>query len=397
MDEQFKYIIIGAGLAGASAVEGIREVDRSGSIALFGNEPYLPYDRPPLSKGLWTGKSKELEIRVHDTEFYRSQGVRFFRDTSIVDIQSKSNKVLDMPGNDYSYTRLLIATGGAPRRLPFGNGVLRYYRTLDNYKALRDEAGRHQDFLVIGGGFIGAELAASLTMNGKKVTLLMPDEYLLARILPPGLGRYVLEYCRSKGMTVLAGDSATAAERNGDRIAVTTRGGKRLDADVAIAAIGIQPGVELAREAGLRVNDGITVSSDLQTSDPSIYAAGDVASFPSPSLGETIRIEHWDNARAMGKQAGRNMAGAGEPYSYLPYFWTDIFDLGCEAVGKLDSRLTVFCDWKEENKEGVVYYLDGSMVKGVLLWNVWEKVDAARKLIESKKSYANPRDLRGRI
>ncbi len=257
--------------------------------------------------------------------------------------------------------------------------------------------GRRQDFLVIGGGFIGAELAASLTMNGKKVTLLMPDEYLLARILPPGLGQYVLEYCRSKGMTVIAGDSATAAERKGDRITVTTRGGKTLEADVAIAAIGIQPGVELAREAGLQVNDGITVSSDLQTSDPSIYAAGDVASFPSPSLDETIRIEHWDNARAMGKQAGRNMAGAGEPYSYLPYFWTDIFDLGCEAVGKLDSRLTVFCDWKDENKEGVVYYLDGSRVKGVLLWNVWEKVDAARKLIESKKSYANPRDLRGRI
>jgi 3-phenylpropionate/trans-cinnamate dioxygenase ferredoxin reductase component len=397
MDEQFKYVIIGAGLAGASAVEGIREVDQSGSIALFGNEPYLPYDRPPLSKGLWTGKSKELEIRVHDMEFYRSHGVRFFRDTSIVVIRPKSKKVLDTPGNAYTYSQLLIATGGAPRRLPFGNGVLRYYRTLDNYKALREEAGRRQDFLVIGGGFIGAELAASLTMNGKKVTLLMPDEYLLARILPPGLGRYVLEYCRSKGMTVIAGDSATAAERTGDRIAVTTRGGKRLEADVAIAAIGIQPGVDLAREAGLQVSDGITVSPDLQTSDPSIYAAGDVASFPSPSLDETIRIEHWDNARAMGKQAGRNMAGAGEPYSYLPYFWTDIFDLGCEAVGKLDSRLTVFCDWKDENKEGVVYYLDGNRVKGVLLWNVWEKVDAARKLIESKKSYANPRDLRGRI
>ncbi len=395
MAEKFKYVIIGAGLAGASAVEGIRELDKSGSIALFGFEPYLPYDRPPLTKGLWTGKTREVELPVHDEEFYRSNQVRFFRDTRIVHVARKKKQVLDLPGNAYAYDQLLIATGGLPRMLPFGGNVLQYYRTWDDYRRVRSQAERHKEFVVIGGGFIGSELAASLTMNGKKVTVLIPDEYLLARILPPLLGTYVLEYCRSKGMTVLTGENAASATREGERVTITTRSGKQLEADMAIAAIGIEPGVQLAGECGLEVKGGISVSQQLQTSDPAIFAAGDVAAFPSPSLEETIRIEHWDNARAMGKQAGRNMAGANEPYMYLPYFWTDIFDLGCEAIGKLDSRLTIYCDWREENKEGVIYYLDGGRVKGVLLWNVWEKVEAARKLIDSKRPYPDPQSLRG--
>ncbi len=397
MSEQFKYVIVGAGLAGASAVEGIRELDKAGSIALFGFEHHLPYDRPPLTKGLWTGKAKELELPVHNEDFYRSNQVRFFPDTPIMKVDRKNKQVLDARGNSYAYSQLLIATGGVPRKLPFEEGVVQYYRTWDDYRRVRSEVERREEFLVIGGGFIGTELAAALTMNGRKVSVLIPEDYLLARILPAGLGHFVLEYCRSKGMTVLTGEIAVSAERTGERLNITTRTGKRLAADVAIAAIGIQPGDGIARECGLEVNGGISVLTDLRTSDPAIYAAGDVAVFPSPSLDEKIRIEHWDNSRAMGRHAGRNMAGAGEPYGYLPYFWTDIFDLGCEAIGKLDSRLTTYCDWKEENKEGVVYYLDGGKLKGVLLWNVWEKVDAARELIDAKTSFADPRDLRGMI
>jgi 3-phenylpropionate/trans-cinnamate dioxygenase ferredoxin reductase subunit len=397
MAEQFQYIIIGGGLAGASAVEGIREKDQTGTIAMFVQEPHLPYDRPPLTKGLWTGKTKEAELLVHDDAFYRKQQVRIFRDTRIVKIDRKKKEVLDIPGNAYAYSRLLIATGGTPRMLPFGNGVVAYYRTWDDYRRLRQEAEHRSEFIVIGGGFIGTELAASLAMNGKKVTVLMPEDYLLARILPPGLGEYVMAYCREKGLDVVTGETLVAAEQRGERVVVTTKSGRTWEADTAIAAIGIDPQVDICRECGLAVNGGITVSRHLQTSDPAIFAAGDVASFPSPSLDEVVRIEHWDNARAMGKQAGRNMARAHEPYGYLPYFWTDIFDLGCEAIGKLDSRLATFCDWREENKEGVVYYLDDGRVKGVLLWNVWEKVDAARTLIDSKKTFHTPEALRGAI
>src|SRR5512140_2834808 len=152
MAEQFKYVIIGAGLAGASAVEGIRELDKSGSIALFGLEPPLPYDRPPLSKGLWTGKTKELELPVHDEEYYRSNDVRFFRDTHIVQIGRRKNEVLDVPGNAYAYSQLLIATGGTPRKLRFGSRVLQYYRTWDDYRRVRSEAERLQEIVIIGGG-----------------------------------------------------------------------------------------------------------------------------------------------------------------------------------------------------------------------------------------------------
>jgi 3-phenylpropionate/trans-cinnamate dioxygenase ferredoxin reductase component len=397
MAEHYQYIIIGGGLAGASAVEGIREVDQAGTIALFALEPHLPYDRPPLSKGLWTGKTKEADLLVHDDAFYRTNQVRIFRDTRIVRIDRKNKEVQDVPGNAYGYSRLLIATGGTPRTLPFGNGILETYRTWADYNRLRDEAEHRAEFLVIGGGFIGTELAAALTMNGKKVTVLIPEDHLLARILPAGLAQYVLSYCRSKGMEVATGETVVATERKGKRVAVTTRSGRHWEADAAIAAIGIEPGVDIAREAGLTVNGGIRVSAHLRTSDNAIFAAGDVAVFPSSSLDGRVRIEHWDNARAMGKQAGRNMAGANEDYDYLPYFWTDIFDLGCEAIGNLDSRLTTFCDWRDENKEGVVYYMDGGRVKGVLLWNVWEKVEAARTLIDSRKTFPDPEALRGAI
>jgi len=397
MTNNFTYIIVGGGLAGASAVEGIREHDRAGTIALFGKEKRLPYDRPPLSKGLWLGKTKLEDLPVHDDVFYTSHDVRLYLNVEVTDINPSKHQVFDNDGNRYTYEKLLIATGGSPRTLPFGEDALHYFRTVDDYLWLKKEAERSQEFILIGGGFIGSELAAALTVNGKSVTMIFPEQTLLQNVLPSDLSLFVTDYYRAKGVTILNGELPVSAERSKSKVAVRTKSGKTLTADAVIAAIGLSLDTEIARRAGIVVQNGIVVNSFLQTSDPDIYAAGDVAYFPAPLLDENIRVEHWDNARAQGKHAGKNMAGANEPFQYLPFFYSDLFDLGFEAVGRLDSRMKTFADWKEPFREGVVYYLDNDRVKGVLLWNVWEKVDAARTLISLKKRYKNRDDLKGAL
>jgi NADPH-dependent 2,4-dienoyl-CoA reductase/sulfur reductase-like enzyme len=397
MTNNFTYIIVGGGLAGASAVEGIREHDRAGTIALFGKEKRLPYERPPLSKGLWLGKTKLEDLPVHDDVFYTSHDVRLYLNVEVTDINPSKHQVLDNNGNRYTYEKLLIATGGSPRTLPFGEDALHYFRTVDDYLWLKKEAERSQEFILIGGGFIGSELAAALTVNGKSVTMIFPEQTLLQNVLPSDLSLFVTDYYRAKGVTILNGELPVSAERSKSKVAVRTKSGKTLTADAVIAAIGLSLDTEIARRAGIVVQNGIVVNSFLQTSDPDIYAAGDVAYFPAPLLDENIRVEHWDNARAQGKHAGKNMAGANEPFQYLPFFYSDLFDLGFEAVGRLDSRMKTFADWKEPFREGVVYYLDNDRVKGVLLWNVWEKVDAARTLISLKKTYKNRDDLKGAL
>lgn len=397
MANQFKYIIVGGGLAGATAVEGIRSRDGSGTLALFGKENRLPYDRPPLSKGLWMGKSTFEQLPVQPESFYSSNNVHLFLGVEINEIDVGRKQVIDSDGKRYTYDRLLIATGGSPRKLSFGDGVVRYFRTADDYLELLEETKSHDSFTLIGGGFIGGELAAALTLLGKKVTMIFPEQFILQKVLQRDLAEYVTNYYRKKGVSILDGNVPTDAVRSSGEVRLTTREGSKLTTDVAIAAIGLNLHLEMPKRAGLKVENGIVVNAQLQTSDPNVYAAGDVAFFPAKSLDMSIRIEHWNNAQSQGKHAGENMAGANRPFEYLPYFYSDLFDLGFEAVGNLDSRFETFADWKEEYREGVVYYTDDGRLKGVLLWNVWDKVNAARGLIEMKKTYKKAEQLKGRI
>lgn len=397
MAHQFKYIIVGGGLAGASAIEGIRSRDDSGSIALFCKEHRRPYDRPPLTKGLWSGKTTFDQLPIYPESFYSSNNVHAYLGTEISEIDARKNQVVDLEGHRYGYDKLLVATGGAPRRLSFGEGVVQYYRTADDYLWLADAAKSKDSFVLIGGGFIGAELAAALVSAGKQVTMIFPDQLILQKVLPHDLGTNVMEYYRSKGVTILGGDVPTDCVRSGGTVRLTTRGGKKLTFDAAMAAIGLNLHLETAKRAGLKIDNGIAVNSLLQTSIPNIFAAGDVANFPAKSLDKNIRIEHWNNAQSQGKHAGENMAGANVPFNYLPYFYSDLFDLGFEAIGDLDSRLTTYADWHEKFREGVVYYLDNNLVRGVLLWNVWGKVDDARAVIDGKKQFQRPDRLKGML
>ncbi len=395
------YLLIGGGMTAAAATQGIREVDPDGTIGLIGMEPVPPYNRPPLSKGVWKGDSLE-SIRRETAE----RGVAMHLGRTAQTLDPAGKRVTDDTGTVYTYDKLLLATGGTPRRLPFGGDEIIYYRTLADYERLRALTAWGQRFAVIGGGFIGAEIAAALAMNGKEVVLIFPRKGIGDRIFPPAHARFLNDFYREHGVGVAAQERAVGMERRGRRHALTlrhVRTGEVREILVAgvIAGLGITPNVALARQAGLMADngmamDGIEVDASLRTSDPAIYAAGDVANFANPALSVRLRVEHEDNANMMGRMAGRSMAGSAESYDHLPFFYSDLFDARYEAVGQVDALLEVVADWREPHREGVLYYLRDGRVRGVLLWNVWGQVDAARRLIAEPGPF-RPKDLRGRL
>jgi NADPH-dependent 2,4-dienoyl-CoA reductase/sulfur reductase-like enzyme len=388
----YKYLIVGGGMTADAAAQGIREVDPSGTIGLVSAEQHAPYNRPPLSKGLWKGDPEEKIWRPVPAATDVVLGKR------IVSLDPRAQRATDDTGATYGFEKLLLATGGTPRRLSSESDNVIYYRTFDDYRRLRALAERPLRFVVIGGGFIGSEVAAALRMQNRDVAMIIPEQGVGARVFPPDLSAFLVDYYRDKGVEIRTGEGVKQLQsegRNG-KVTIATTLGKAVTADAAVAGLGIVPNIDLAQQAGLKVDNGIVVDEHLQTSTPDIYAAGDVANFFNPALGTRMRVEHEDNANTMGRAAGRAMTGATEPYTHLPFFYSDLFELGYEAVGELDSRLETFADWKQPFREGVVYYLQEGRVRGVLLWNTWGQVDAARALIAERGPFS-ANNLRGRF
>jgi NADPH-dependent 2,4-dienoyl-CoA reductase/sulfur reductase-like enzyme len=372
----YRYVVIGGGMTGDSACRGIRDHDSDGSIAMFTAEQHDPYARPPLTKALWAGKEEssvwrgtgDLDVEIH-------HGRR------IVELDLDGHSATDDTGATHAYEKVLLATGGSPRRLPSDDGAdVIYYRTLDDYRRLRGLAGEGVRATVIGGGFIGSELAASLASNGCDVTIVFPDQGIGARLFPTELSSFLNDYYRGKGVTVLA-DQLVESVRPG---AVVTKDGATVEAEVIVAGLGIEPRTDLAEAAGLEVDDGILVDEFGRAGGRDVFAAGDVARFPVAALRGTRRVEHEDHANTHGRVVGANMAGAETPYDHIPFFYSDLFELGYEAVGDVDSRLATVAEWAEPNRKGVVAYVDGDgKARGFLLWDVWGKVDSARELIRA--------------
>jgi 3-phenylpropionate/trans-cinnamate dioxygenase ferredoxin reductase component len=387
----YQYLIIGGGMTAAAAADGIREVDSTGNMGIVSAEPDAPYNRPPLSKALWKGTP--LDTIWRKTEDKR---VAMHFGCTIKELVPEQKRLVDEKGNAFTYEKLLLATGGRPRRLPFGDDQIIYYRTLADYRRLRALTETGKRFAVIGGGFIGSEIAAGLALNGNKVVMIFPGKDIGGRLFPQALAQFVSSVYEQKGVELLPEEKVVALEIRDDERVLKTRDGHEIIADGVVAGIGLELNVELAQAAGVKTENGIVVDEHLRTSHPDIYSAGDVASFYNPALGKRLRVEHEDNANSMGRMAGRNMAGKSESYNHLPFFYSDMFHLGYEAVGEVDSRLETFADWKKPNEEGVVYYLKEGRVRGVLLWNVWEQVEAARKLIAESGPFT-AKNLKGRL
>jgi NADPH-dependent 2,4-dienoyl-CoA reductase/sulfur reductase-like enzyme len=346
--------------------------------------------RPNLSKGLWKGRPVEKIWRKTEERAELHLG----RKVNSLDPKQKS--VQDDQGATYTYDKLLLATGGSPIRLPFGEGNIIYFRSFQSYQQLRKLADEKEHFVVIGGGFIGSEIAAALTMVGAKVTMIFLENAIGGLVFPGDLAYHLNDNYREKGVEVIPNNSVTSVEKEGERFTVRTKTGRVIETDGVVAGIGIRPNAGKAINAGLVVDDGIVVNERLETSAPDIYAAGDVANFYHFALGERMRVEHEDNAVQMGKLAGQNMAGGMGVYDHIPMFYSDLFELGYEAVGELNSELETVSDWQEPFRKGTIYYLKDGRVRGVLLWNFWKQVDNARALMKEKGPF-KAEDLMGKI
>jgi 3-phenylpropionate/trans-cinnamate dioxygenase ferredoxin reductase subunit len=388
----FRYLIVGGGLAGDAAVEGIREVDAEGAVALIGAEVHAPYHRSQLTCGPWTGALSERAV-------FRTGGrggVEWMPGRRAIALDTTERVVTDDRGERHGYERLLIATGCAARRLVGSAPEVVWLRTLDDARRLRGLAVEASCAVVIGGGFIGAEVAASLAAARLHVTLVTEGMGIAAAVLPAELSQAVTRDYRWHGLRVETGRRAVRVERRGSRLVVACDAGLEIEADLVVGAIGGVPETGLAAGAGLQVEDGIVVDDHLRTSVRDVYAAGDAARYPDALSGRSCRVEHEEVAVSMGRCAGRNMAGRETPYRQLPGFRLDLFGLSCEAVGEVDAGLESWADWRESHRKGAVFYGREGRVTGTLLCGLEGRGALARDLLE-RRELLRPETLRGRL
>jgi 3-phenylpropionate/trans-cinnamate dioxygenase ferredoxin reductase subunit len=369
--QSYKYIIIGGGLTGGRACQGIRRVDKEGTVALVTAEDHLPYERPPLSKGYLTGKESLDHVYVKDEGYYTENQIDLLRGTRATQIDRAAHSVTLDDGRALGYGKLLLATGGHAWRLPIsGSDLPGVYtlRTIEDSNAIRQAAAGGKRALVLGGSFIGSEVAASLAQLGAHVTMVFPESRLLERIVPEELSTFLHDKYASHGVHILTRTTPQQLEGNASVGRAVLDNGEAIDVDLVAMGVGIRLNTELAQAAGLEMGERgeVLVDEFLRTSDLDIYAAGDIAAWPDPTYGKRLRVEHWDVAFRQGMRAGRNMAGEEEPYRTLPYFFSDIFDLSLEVWGDLTA-------WNRAVRRGTIesgsyafYYFHKDRLTGVL-------------------------------
>jgi NADPH-dependent 2,4-dienoyl-CoA reductase/sulfur reductase-like enzyme len=369
--KSYRYLIVGGGLAGGRAAGGVREVDEAGSVALVTQELHRPYERPPLTKKYLRGEVGLDQVYLEDAAYYDEQEVEILSGVRATELDRDQRLLTLDDGRKLAYESLLLATGGRARRLPIPgvdlDGVFTL-RTIEDSDAIREAGGQGKHALIMGGSFIGSEVAASLRQIGTRVTMIFPNARLLERIVPVEVSDFLFTIYRDEGIHVLPGTVAQGLKGNGKVERATLDSGETVDIDLVVMGVGIQLNTELAASAGLNLDDqgAVLVDEFLRTSDPDIYAAGDIAAWPDATFEKRLRVEHWDVARRQGRRAGRNMAGERVPYTALPYFYSDLFHISFEVWGDLSS-------WDETVRRGSLqegsfayYYFHQGHLVGVL-------------------------------
>jgi 3-phenylpropionate/trans-cinnamate dioxygenase ferredoxin reductase subunit len=383
------YVIIGAGLAGAKAAQTLREEGFTGDVVLIGAEHERPYERPPLSKGYLHGSTELAEVYVHEPDWYADNKIELRLGVAATRIDPKAHVVHLGTGERQPYDRLLIATGAAPRKLPVEGADLdgvHYLRTIADSQALRTAFGRAGDVVIVGAGWIGLETAAAARRADCAVTIIEPDPAPLHRTFGPAVGDIFAGLHRRNGVDFRFGASVQRLGGAGRVREVVTDAGETIPAADVVVGIGAVPNVELAREAGLEIGNGIVVNASLRTSDPDIFAAGDVAEASNPLLGRRIRVEHWANALDGGPAAARAMLGQQVVYDRVPYFFTDQFELGMEFSGDIAGYDEVVYRGSVDDLEFIVFWLSGGRVLAGMNVNVWDVVPDIEALIRSRRS-----------
>jgi 3-phenylpropionate/trans-cinnamate dioxygenase ferredoxin reductase subunit len=381
------FVIVGASLAGAKAAESLRHEGFEGRVVLVGTEDARPYERPPLSKDYVRGEAGRERIYVHDESFYADNHIELRLGRTALDLNASLKEVALDDGERLRYDRLLLATGAEPRRLAILGADLdgvHYLRSVADSDVLRERLDRGGTVVVIGAGWIGAEVAASARQRGLEVTLVAPGAVPLERVLGGEVGELYRDVHADQGVRMLMGTRVEAFEGDGAVERVRTSDGHRLECDFVVVGIGVQPRTRLAAEAGLAVGDGILVDEQLRTSAPGVFAAGDIAGAQHPFYRERIRVEHWANALRQGPIAARNMLGARQAYDCLPYFFSDQYDVGMEYSGLARTWDRVVFRGDPGSREFIVFWLAENRVLAGMNVNVWDVVDPIQRLIRDQ-------------
>jgi 3-phenylpropionate/trans-cinnamate dioxygenase ferredoxin reductase component len=382
------HVILGGGLAGGKAAETLRAEGFDGRVVLISAEPELPYERPPLSKDYLRGEAEREAAQVHPADYYDEHQIELRLSTRVAALDAGARAVELEGGERLEYTGLLLATGAEPRRLPLPGGELegvRYLRDLRDCDALREALGRGGHAVVIGAGWIGAEVAASARQKGLDVTLVETLSVPLERVLGRELGEIYGQIHRDHGVELLTEAAVEAIEGAGRAERVRLRGGRTVDCDLVVVGVGVAPRTELAAAAGLDVDDGIVCDERLRTSADGVFAAGDVASAWHPLLRRRLRVEHWHNALEQGPAAARSMLGAGDPYDRVPYFFSDQYEVGMEYAGYATEWDEVVFRGDVDAREFIAFWVQGGRVLAGMNVGVWDVTDDIQALIRSGK------------
>jgi NADPH-dependent 2,4-dienoyl-CoA reductase/sulfur reductase-like enzyme len=391
MSDLKRIVIIGAGLAGASAATALRERGYDGEVLLLGSDPHNPYELPPLSKKVLLGDSDEPDW-VHEKGFYAEHDIHLQRGVTATRIELGARLVLDDTGGEHRYDRLLLATGSQPRSLPVPGADLpgvRTLRTLDDSLALRSAFTGAKRVVIVGAGWIGTEAAAAARKHGAEVTVVGRSASPLGSVLGPEVARVFQDLHTEHGVTWRLGTDVAEFTGGPDGVrGVRLTSGDELPADVVLVAVGATPRVGLAHVAGLELSDdgGVSVDAGLRTAAPDVYAAGDIAAHFHPRYGKRVRVEHWANAKNQGAHVAGNLIGENEPYLDSPYFFTDQYDLGCEYRGLADpdtDRVVVRGDLA--SREFIAFWLRGDHVQAAMNVNMWDDGDALQRLVDSRE------------
>jgi 3-phenylpropionate/trans-cinnamate dioxygenase ferredoxin reductase component len=394
--DQQPIVIVGASLAGATAAETLRKEGWNGRIVLIGSERALPYERPPLSKGVLLGKDKTEVAQLHDQQWYDDNSIELRLGTTVTAIDSAAHTVTLDDDSQVSYRKLLIATGSRVRRLDVPGGDLpgiHYLRTADESQALTDAYVAKPRVVVVGAGWIGLEAGAAARERGCEVTVVEPQSTALAAVLGEQVGELFAEFHRQHGVQLLFGTGVDAFEGTDKLTGVRTSDGEVIPADLVIVGVGVQPNIELAADAGIEVatrenGSGIVTGPDLQSSASDVYAAGDVVRWDHPLFGRPVRVEHWQNAKDTGKSAAKAILGQDVAHDAIPFFFTDQFDLGMEYAGDVPRGTSYQVLLRGDPASGayLAFWLDDDrrLLAGMHV-NTWGAIDAIQDLIRSKK------------
>ena len=381
------HVIVGAGMAGAKAAEALRDEGFEGPVMLIGQEPEQPYERPPLSKDYLRGESPREKAYVHPGGFYAEQGVELRTSTTVERIDPATREVILGGGERVGYDRLLLATGAEPRRLSIPGTDLEgvhYLRDLHDADRLAARLRPGARAVVIGGGWIGAEVAASARMKGVEVTIVEQAKVPLERVLGPELGQIYADIHRQHGVRVMGEATLEAFEGTGSVERVRLADGNTIEADFVVVGVGVMPRTQLAEQVGATIDNGVLVTEALETGVPGIYATGDVANALHPFYGHPLRVEHWANALHQPATAARAMLDKPASFDRLPYFFSDQYEVGMEYTGYATSWDEVVFRGDPASGEFIAFWVEHERVVAGMNVNVWDVVDPIQTLIRSR-------------